>query len=363
VNKSAIDKLLILLLLLINGCASAATNLLPGLVYYKGDEALTNKLVFLVEHDYTAATNSQTAASIYEFDLEQEKLRKVIDCPTGSFIASRSGDAFCVMYWKGPWGIDKDRNAFVHSASLQTTRSVSLEVPPKAVVVEDGHVFFELSKLLDYDIARDETHLVELPDTGRWQYQDYNRIHVPLGQTNILHFYYNGRGKRLEAGTDYQDGFYAFDIGSRRAKWFAEILDDEDDASYTLKTADGHYIFFQGTGAPIEGTKLISSPWNDRQSEERDPKGQKSKLLHSFSILPRLTGGTYWLDQLSPDRRFALVRLGESTSRKSGMLPGWTKTYFLVDLSNGNTRVLLKDRTERETTSSISNVRWVGSPE
>src|SRR5436309_1841310 len=113
--------------------------------------------------------------------------------------------------------------------------------------------------------------------------------------------------------------------------------------------------------APVLRLK-ISARLSQSEAERRDRTAGDVKVLHTFSRFPKLRGGTYWLQQLTPDRRYALVRLSEPTARKSGVLPGWANTYFLVDLSTGKTRVFLKDETERQTLRSISTVRWVTGP-
>jgi hypothetical protein len=138
---------------------------------------------------------------------------------------------------------------------------------------------------------------------------------------------------------------------------------DEYDKRFTFKAANGHYIFFEGNGAPAEGFRLVSSPRDDFGTNLRDPQRKDVTLLHNFSKLPTVNRGMYLLAQMSPDGYLALVRLQEPIWRNSGMLPGFVNTYYIVDAISGKTRVLLKDEMERKTISSMSSVHWVGGPQ
>src|SRR4051812_6311924 len=95
--------------------ANSSTNWLEGLTYYPGAEKLSGKLVFLVHHDFKLETNSETKASIYEFNLAEERLNKLTDCPNGQFVPSLDGGTYAVIYWRGVWDIGKATNVFVYS--------------------------------------------------------------------------------------------------------------------------------------------------------------------------------------------------------------------------------------------------------
>ena len=210
-----------------------------------------------------------------------------------------------------------------------------------------GHVFFELgkmdhNKLVDYDIAKDRTQNIELPDVSKWGIQGYDMINAQPGQTNILHFHYIGIGKRLAEGKDYPDGIYSLDIntGNIRPFMVEPLAVDRDNEGYWFKAFDGNYISFSGgVNAPFDGFKLVSTDWNYVGSDEitSDDKDKKIKILHKFSKLQ----AAFNLIQTSPDLHYAWVK------------SGYTGTYYLVDVTTGKTRVLLK------TDSSVSMVRWV----
>jgi hypothetical protein len=350
----------VLLVLPLLGCATHhSQELLPGLTYYPGPETLCGELVFLVQHDYTVRTNSSAAASVYGLRFGKPELRKITDAPAGLFLTSENGTLFCSV---------SDSNVFVYLAAGEARRAVILEAPPAETSLADGHAFFVVesvtgTRLLDYDAQAGRLAHVELSGASRWQYEHYDRVHFPPGTAQTVHFYYKGYGRKLSAGTDYADGFYTLNLSTRDVGFYASLTRDNDDPRYTWRAANGHYIFFDGSGAPAEGFRLVSSPRSDFDTKLRDPQGKDVSLLHNFSKLPAVNHGMYLLAQMSPDARFALVRLQKPALRKSGMLPGFVNTYYLVDALSGKTRVLLRDEMERKTISSISSVHWVGNPE
>jgi hypothetical protein len=99
---------------------------------------------------------------------------------------------------------------------------------------------------------------------------------------------------------------------------------------------------------------------DSNDAEINDPKGEKAKILHTFSPLGPFSG-MYELMQLSPDRRYALIRLLKPLLHRkySKEDQGAAQTYYLVDVSTGKTRVLLEDRSEAATRTSASQIWWV----
>ena len=378
---TALSSLLLLFVIALNVLGGTETNILPGLTYFRGDEHLKGKLTFLHRHRYIDPTNSSRAASICAFDLALEKLTALTDCPTGTFLSSMLGDTCCVIYSHGIWALGNGTNVIIYSEAQDLSRNLSLTAEPKLTVIAGNHIFFELeghggyksvgqylstdsrelstTTIVSYDVRRNEQRVLGLDNADKWEYQHYDRSHLPRDQTNQLHFKYRRGGKRLTEGKTYREGFYSLDLETGSIEWMG--TQDNDDSRYALVGADNRHVFFEGSEAPISGFRLVSSPWVPGQLIEPQPKNKK--VLHSFSKVSALTGGAYWLQQLSPDRRYALVRFAESTSRKTGMMPGWSRTYYLVRLNDGKTRVLLKDRVGSKTESAISEVRWVGPPE
>jgi hypothetical protein len=298
---------------------SASTNILNGLTYYQGNEKLAGTIVFQLQDGYikngeTVGTNSEHSASIYEFDLQKQQLRKVTTSPKGyAFIGSDQGDVYCVLY--GPfdsYGASYS-NAFVHSDSLNRNRIVSLDRTPTTTCISGGHVFFEFGmsfekdhRLLDYDVALDRIQPAEFSDT-RWQERNAAMYSAP-------------------------------------------------------KASNGRYIFFAGNDAPSEGFTLVSSLGNVFDTKN-EPKGKDLRVLHSFTKMSVFPGNEYLLVQLSPDGRYALIRLETQshfkTKEAADDSSGWVNDYYLVDVSNGKTRKLLMDEVELKSHNSILGLHWV----
>ena len=335
----------ILLALPLLGCATPRSQqLLPGLTFHGDAEKLGGKFVFLLQHDYTIETNFNAAASIYEFAQAKPELRKVTEAPAGLFLVSKDGTLLCSV---------SDSNAFVYSVVAQRARTVTLEASPSDTSLANGHALIVLEKtdivhdtvrtrLVDFNVGSGQVQRVELPGASRWQYENYGGVLWPPGQSQAVYFIYKGYGKRLTEGRDYPEGCYALNLNTGDISGPVQLAPGEYDKRFTFKAANGHYIFFEGSGAPAEGFKLVSSPQSDFDTHLKDPQGKQVTVLHNFSKLPALNHGMYLLAQMSPDGRFALVRLQEPAERKSGMLPGFVNTYYLVDALSGETRVAQK---------------------
>jgi hypothetical protein len=316
--------LLFLFLVVDTSSADSSTNIMRAVTYYFGTENLGGKLVFLVEHEYNSMTNSKTAATIYELDLLRGQERPITDCPNGQFISSSSGKMFAVVYMVGDSaaGYGSDTNVFVYSEALGLGRTTNIECSPQDCFIADGYVYFQLE---GYNFPSDGHYLSRsnrLTETKLVLY-DVTNNQVRIADVPYSHF----RNQETEP--------------------------------YSFKAFNGQYIFFKGRNAPIEGTVLLSSPLDSIESEIDDPKGEKVKVLHRFPMLGPYSGA-YELLQLSPDRHYALVRIlkpltGKGFSDRSGS----NKTYYLVDTSTGKTRVLLEDKSEADTKSSVSKVWWV----
>jgi hypothetical protein len=294
------------LLLLLPSCAmQPPVDLLPGVVYYDGPEKLTGKLTFLLEND----VRQEKSAAIYEFDLSAKKLRKVTDSPKGLFAPPDQGDVFCVVYGPfEPYGRFYT-NAFVYSVLSGQTRILHLSASPRATIIAGRHIFFKWEepkggdRLWDYDADLDRFGSGEFSDPG-WQ-------------------------KRWEA-------------------------------NYSYRAFDGSYIFFEGSGAPSEGLTLVSSKSDVVGTGIEDPKGRNVLVLRKYSLLRALGGSVYLLNQMSPDGRYALVRMDEPTPTKIMEQSGWSRTYYAVDVTNGKERLLLKENVEHTTFGSMSGVWWAG---
>lgn len=359
-----VTRLAIFLMIVTVGMLRASsTNLLPGITFYDGPEKLTGKLVLLLKHEqklkaFEIPTNGIGAATIYEYDIGKKTFQKTTDSPFGIPGTSYDGDIVYVVCQLGEWDPSYSFNhIFAWSKSLKVARIISTPKVSMAVATA-GHVFYVAGetfrhRLFDYDIAADKTRLVKLPDDRQHESEDYTEPYIPRGLTNYLRFEYRALDR-----ADVTNGGYCYDIGSGIIRpisdfhktisatntadyaWqvshktpeikFSESL-EEDANRYHLKTFDGSDIGFDSGESGLvhedslgpEGFKLMTASYDSE------------KVLHRFSRLKWAFSsdhsGYYRLWQLSPDRHHAVVVLG-----------GATKYYYLVDVSTGETRLLLK---------------------
>ena len=306
---------------------ATSTNLLPGLIFHEGSENLTGKLIFLLQRDYAIETNWEGAASVYEFDLQTKRLNKIINSPVGQFGISPEGNAFCTIFWKGKPGMGKDTNVFVYSESSKSSFWTNVESSPQGMFVADNRVYL---KLQGYNFSSAGYYLVTNGNPTETKLIEYN-----------------------------------FEKNQLRTEDFSVQWQNHESSGRNFKAFDGRYVFFEGKDAPIDGLTLVSSPCDFGDVKDQDPKGEKTKVLHRFSTLSTFSS-THELLQLSPDRHFALVRSIEPIShRKFSEWPGSTTTFYLIDVSTGKTRVLLENKTETTTHSSLWNgfINWVQTTE
>jgi hypothetical protein len=364
---TSVTPLLLVVLCASGGCASSGTNVLPGLTYYPGPEKLAGKLAFLLSEGPDDEDDTARTGAIYDFNLDDGVLHKVVDSPCGSLFASASGSLFCVISESGGNRGTNGTTAFVYSASARQSRRLPLPCRPSNVVLAADHVLFELKeyprpgeaaeRLLDYNFERAETSWVKLPDSGDYQFAAYRWLSAPASQSNIVQFYYSRSGRRLREGRDYETGLYDLDVQTGSIRWAGRLGTKPDNTNSA--TINGMYVFFEGPQAPISGFRLVTSPWDYSWSKYRDPEGHKLRLLHAFGNLPARGGGNYILRGISPCGKFALVMLMRETSTESAALGAWTRTYWIVDIVTGSTRILLEDEIERSNRQTTCPVYWV----
>src|SRR5947209_3708962 len=233
---------------------------------------------------------------------------------------------------------------------------------PRAIQIVGRHVFFWIptgghDQLFDYDFAKATKRRVELPGASKWQYEGIDGIHTATEKKNALHFCYSLGGQRVEDGRDYRTGYYELNVTNGIITWIGDL----DPDFHIFRAADGRYIGFEGEDVS-EGHKLVSSAFNQFRFESRDPKGKMTKVLKNFSRFRTLMGGTYSLEQMSPCRRYALVRLEEPTVATKKGSPGWVRTYFIVNAGTGETTVLAKEEVRKKIVGFASEFYWVGPP-
>ena len=169
--------------------------------------------------------------------------------------------------------------------------------------------------------------------------------------SNALFFHYGHYGARVREGRDYPSGsLYMYDVQNETAK--EAILRYTDSEAYAFKCFDGQFVWFGGYDTPIIGSKLYKSKWkNERLQLAPEPEERSKKLLTKFS---RFGGKVNKLLTISPCGHFAFV---QSTTQSFGNPSA--NTYHIVDVTSGDSRILLRDEVQLRTDSSISSVSWV----
>ena len=333
-----------------------STNLFPGVTLYDYPDVLVGHLAMLVAN--TAAplgTNAELSSAIYTFDLKQKILRKLTDVPQFKPLdVSSDGQVFCVC--DGPY-IRDNAKAFIYSDRLRIIRNISLLRGPKYLLLMSDQAFFVIEnanalRLLRYDIAEDKQIIIKLPGSNAWDYEEYSGLSRSEQTTNVLLFSYRAFRKPLSDPNNSTSGSYRYDIATGKIE---PVLREGDDKSFTNVARDGRYIFFEGPGAPVGGSRLISSPVDYFQFMDADAKIRANvRTLHRF---PARRSYSHYLLQLSPCRKYAFVKQGELVGPNPGT---WVYTYYVVDVSNGRTSVLMKDELQLKTGRQMwQQVYWV----
>src|ERR1043166_3940822 len=115
--------------------ACAAAEELPGLTFLETKEKLTGCLAFLFSDDPSGYWTNSLRTSIYEFDLQQRKLRKITSAPAGIFLASDDGKIFCVAYGQDPVSHEIGTNVFIFDGETRQGRTVPLGRAPRAFAI------------------------------------------------------------------------------------------------------------------------------------------------------------------------------------------------------------------------------------
>ena len=332
---------------------SASTNWLSGLTFYDGREMLSGKLVFLAAGGVLPGNQGPMNATVFEYDLGKGKLQKVTCCPGGRLFVSSQAEVCCVVYREGSRRNDPNAGVFLFSCFQPNPEIIKLEQEPKTVVVFTNNVFFEIDSkvgMLDYDLEKKELLSMALPNASQWESQDYEAIHENCEEVNRLHFKYSRRGKRLKNGTDYKVGFYSIDVNTHECTW----LTGSDKDYFNYKRAYRGYIYFADTDDPIYGYDLARSDLDKYERFRLGAEAAKPKIIKRFS---RFYADKCFLTALSPCKRYALVRRSEAIPKDPPHVER-TSSYYLVDLSNGKTRLWIKDQVNKTPGCSISEIIW-----
>ena len=283
----------------------------PGLTLYESPEPLTGKLLFLTDTNCTSSGDRRPGetAVVYECDLSDQTIRSITSAPRGEFVPSAKGDTFAVLW--------AEQNRAAHTYDIKawgysertrqatTTRlysDINSYMPSSTVVVGES-AFFDVRS-------------------------------AQGGGAGILRF--------------------DFDTGQKRFLGLLEQASWEStngvNNHFGLHCADGRYVFFEGSEAPIKGYTLVSSPVDSLHTGLGEVDRKSVRVVKRFS---RLSGGYYSLNTLSPCGHYALVCHNEAT------VDGWVRTYYVINVSTGNAWIVLRDDVSRKTGGSVSWVWWL----
>ncbi len=289
---------------------AGTTNLLPGVTFHDGPEELPGNLVFLIGRETGRLGQGTNPAAIYQFNVQKRELRKVCDAPGGWFVPSRDGRSLFSVYYSTNYAAASPvHNVFLYSDEPKLSRTLTLPAAPSPTLLTGGHAYFGIHS---YEADRSVDYVI-----------DYDPV-----------------------------------IDAKRVVSTQESpLNGPEALGVNFRSADGRFVFFQGRDAPIHGTRLVSSPRTVFETRNDDAERKDVSVLKEF---PPVKGGQYTLWQMSPCRRYALVRLSTpSRSLFASSRGGYQNNYFLVVLSTGKTRTLLEDQTVEKAKGSMSEVWWV----
>jgi len=340
----------LVLLISITGSACSALNsakrkeVTEGLTLYETSEPLAGKLLFLVSTSPNpiAEPRREDAASVYEVTLADLVIRKVTSAPNGEFISSARGDSF-VVQWP-----EYNRAASTHAIrawgyslpkhqSRSTTLYSDVNMPGSTVVIGNSAFFDVWSRPAGPGILRFNF------DTGEKSFLDIPRGDAPAphqaeDSANVLHV----QGA--------WDSWYGYDVLTGHIGPVRCVKGVR--GRHEFRCADGGYVFFEGSEAPIHGLRLVHSPADSIDTKNGKVARNEVRVLKRFSWF---SGGYYSLNQLSPCGRYALVCHNEP------IFDGWAHTYYVVNVATGNLSVLMKDDVTRKAGGSVSWVWWLKS--
>ena len=350
--------------------------LLPGVSIEKIPPDAKGRFILMYSRDTTVvysenpppAISNALSAAIYEFDLEKKSLRKITDSPAGFLHSSGDGSAFCVCY-----GFERSRingAAFFYTPHDQKSWRVEVKDEPRGIVIIGDRCYFccdppwrypwgnERGGIFEYHIGSRQIRHISMPGESPG-INNFTFMHAAPDSTNALHFQFS-YPTDFEGNRTNRYGYYSLEASSGKISWLRE-QDYRDDPWFNgFKTPDGRYIFFKGEGSPNQTFTLVSSNRDSHDTEAGDPKGKDVRVLKRFGAIPRLSSTCFFLQGLSPDRRYAFVAESGEARRPTIMEGGadfWN--YYAVDVRSGKTWLMIKDRSQPEVHGCIWNVSWV----
>jgi hypothetical protein len=317
------------------GGGAVRTNLFDGVTLYDYPASLDGTLVMMLTRSNRNSNISTTA--IYGFDLRRKSLREITRVPQfDPFDVSQDGTLMFV--YDSPYGGGRSK-VFLYSDRLHLHRDITLSGSLRRFVLcgESAFVVIEDEngdRLYRFDVADDKQTLVKVPDLVVWEKEKYDDVWISTEQTNCICFVYRASRKPTSNFTNRTSGAYSYNLLNGEIKH----INGKNPRLFGEQAVDGRYILFEGSGTPVEGRILISSPVDCFNLSLADSRIRNDvRVLHRF---PLKLGVENMLIGLSPRKDYAFVRRGELVGRGSGTR---VYSYYYTDLSNGKTGLILKD--------------------
>lgn len=320
---------------------------MPGVSFFDGPEPLSGQLVFQ-RLDYERPNREWKCLSnvVYALDLQTKTLTQVADLGASDarlVRVSDDGRMLCLYDING--SIYLNARFFVHSVEKGQTKQVKFPdaIQELGIAVLGNSVFvasYSYGPLYQYDFANEalsEFRPAGLPvsDPSRKLLPQLSYPRTRFSEPGVLYFEY---------GTLV---YYCWTQSSGELK-------ELPDFSYCMTTGGDHVWLGDRNGNSyplmISSTSQLPSINFYREREKRT----QPRVITNFKFPGGRSCGLY---QLSPCGGYALLSV-EAGGR--GIFPG-SITYYIVELTDGHTRMLLRNEYAklRQDLGNVSRVFWV----
>ncbi len=305
---------------------------LPSVLSYSGPERLTGRVIILASNNSMGGATNTSPPTIYSLDLAADRLKHVSTAPQfGPLNLSQDGHLYCV---RASDGSPEHAAAFVYSDRSRTAQQVPLRGIVSADAFVGNHLLFALHetnglRLLDHDMTMGGEKVIHIPRAEK-EHWEFGELRALGEHTNLL-FFTCKAATAQDAHATTTNACFSYDVESGQISFV--------NATGTLpsyKDTAGRYVFFLGPAGPAEGIELVSSSVDYPALAAADVRTKDQ--LRRIQRFPRPRQGNYRLLQLSPCRRYALLRLDELVP------PGaYVHNYLVVNLSTSRTWTLLRN--------------------
>jgi hypothetical protein len=312
--------------------------LVNGLRYFPSSEPLRGMMLFHVKHNTQNLQDYPTNGSVYGLNLGNGYFRKLFDTTGSFFSVSKDGNFFSTI----EYGARTNLHAWSKGAPVEQIVPFSGGVA-SLVVTENGSVVIESDGGL-YHFEFGQTNISQLKELSAKKRVAISRQLIPpLECTNVVQFYRNKYGD---------------------ADWEYRLLEYKSQSLFTFRSFDGKYVFFADGLSPAQGRVLGvgSQSYFEYVSEGI---AFKARAFRAVSTLPRsgiIHAEEYFLNQISPDGRYAVVRLQQPVAIKAGDYGGYRNRYYIANLETGKAHKLIDDNVQHVSLDAVAYVGWVPDP-